>query len=458
MTEGVIWKNMLRFFFPILLGTFFQQLYNTADAIIVGNFVGEEALAAVGGASGQLINLLVGFFVGMAGGATVIIAQFFGAGDREGVSLTVHTGIAFGLVGGLVLTVVGIALSHQALLWMGTPEDVLPLSRTYMRIYFAGTVFNLIYNIGSGILRAIGDSRRPLYFLITSCLTNILLDLLFVGVFGWGVMGVALATILSQSVSAVLVILILMRSDDCYRLVPKQIRFHGPTLKRIIRLGIPAGLSSSMYAISNTLIQATVNSFGTRTMAAWTAFGKLDGLFWMMLGAFGTTTATFCGQNFGARKFGRMRRTVRAGMLMSLIVGLAMSLFYQITQDWALHLFLSEADTLAIALRVLMIMTPFYFTFIPIEIFSGTCRSTGEALYPMLCSASGICGFRILWLLIVMPQFSNIEALSWSYPASWAMTSIIYSIYYFRKKWLTRHLLPDENPKEVLAAYQKMEM
>jgi putative MATE family efflux protein len=342
-------------------------------------------------------------------------------------------------------------------MWMGTPGAVLPLALSYMRIFFAGTVFNLIYNIGSGLLRAVGDSRRPLYFLIVSCFTNITLDLVFVGVFGWGVSGVALATILSQAVSAVLVILTLTRSLDCYRLDLRQIRFHGPTLARIIRIGIPAGFSSSMYAISNTLIQATVNSFGTRTMAAWTAFTKLDGLYWMMLGAFGVTTATFCGQNFGAKKYGRMHRSVRAGLLMSLIVAVAISLFYQFTQDWALRLFLSDAETLRIALRILMIMTPFYFVFNPIEIFSGTCRSTGESLFPMLCSASGICGFRILWLLVVMPRFPNYEALSWSYPVSWAVTALIYSVYYFRKNWLTRHLSETEDAAQVLESYRSMD-
>ena len=270
ITEGVIWKNMLAFFFPILLGTFFQQLYNTTDAIIVGNFVGKEALAAVGGTSGTLINLLIGFFVGMSGGATVIIAQYYGAQDHENVHRAVHTAIALGILGGAVLMVIGIAISGPALHWLGTPDDVYPMSLTYMIVYFVGTIPNLLYNIGAGILRAVGDSKRPLYFLIAACLVNIVLDLLFVTVFHMGVFGVGLATIISQFVSAALVLFVLIRSRLSYRLLPKQIRIHKTMLGRIIRIGLPAGLQSTMYSLSNVLIQASINSFGTDVMVNWT--------------------------------------------------------------------------------------------------------------------------------------------------------------------------------------------
>ena len=258
ITEGVIWKNMLLYFFPILLGTFFQQLYNTADAIIVGNFVGKEALAAVGGASGTLINLLVGFFVGMAGGATVIVAQHFGARDHENVHKTVHTAIAFSVAGGAILTVVGFFFSGPALHLLGTPDDVYPMSKTYMIVYFCGTIPNIIYNIGSGILRAVGDSKRPLYFLIAACLINIVLDLLFVTVFHWGVFGVGFATIISQTVSAILVLIVLMRSEESYQLILKSVRFHKGTLAQILRIGLPSGLQSTMYSFSNTFVQARV--------------------------------------------------------------------------------------------------------------------------------------------------------------------------------------------------------
>ncbi|MEG2702851.1 MAG: MATE family efflux transporter, partial [Clostridia bacterium] len=258
ITEGVIWKQLLVFFFPILLGTFFQQLYNTADAIIVGKFVGKEALAAVGGATGNLINLVVGFFVGLSSGATVIISQFFGARRDQEVSHAVHTGIALALAGGLAISVLGITFSPTILAMMGTPAEVMDYAVTYIRIYFAGMIPSLVYNIGSGILRAVGDSRRPLYFLICACMVNILLDILFVVGFEWGVAGAALATILSQAISAVLVLITLSRSPYSYRLIIKKIRFYGSLLGRIVQIGFPAGLQSVMYALSNVIIQASV--------------------------------------------------------------------------------------------------------------------------------------------------------------------------------------------------------
>lgn len=440
ITEGVIWKQMLLFFFPILLGTFFQQLYNTTDAIIVGNFVGKEALAAVGGTSGTLINLLIGFFVGLAGGATVIIAQYFGARDHENVHLSVHTALALAITGGAVLTFTGMALSGWALHCMGTPEDVYPMSRTYMMIYFAGTIPNLIYNIGSGILRAVGDSRRPLYFLIAACLVNIVLDLVFVAWLGMGVAGVGLATVLSQTVSAVLVLIVLLRTRESYRLFPKKIRFHKQTLGRIIRIGLPAGIQSTMYSVSNVLIQASINSFGTDVMAAWTAFGKLDGLLWMTLNAFGITVTTFSGQNFGARLYERMRKSVRTGMIMAVVASLGITVLFLLFGNWGIRLFVNDESTLAFGMRLLHVMVPGYVTYVPIEILSGACRSAGDSLKPMLITAIGICGLRVIWLLAVVPFWHELEVLAFSYPLTWVITSIFFIIYYLRGNWLKRNL------------------
>ena len=440
ITEGVIWNQMLLFFFPILLGTFFQQLYNTTDAIIVGNFVGKEALAAVGGTSGTLINLLIGFFVGLAGGATVIIAQYFGARDHENVHLSVHTALALAITGGAVLTFTGIALSGWALRCMGTPEDVYPMSRTYMMIYFAGTIPNLIYNIGSGILRAVGDSRRPLYFLIAACLVNIVLDLIFVAWLGMGVAGVGLATVLSQTVSAVLVLIVLLRTRESYRLFPKEIRFHKKTLGRIIRIGLPAGIQSTMYSVSNVLIQASINSFGTDVMAAWTAYGKLDGLLWMTLNAFGITVTTFSGQNFGAGLYDRMRKSVRSGMIMAVAASLGITVLFLLFGNWGIRLFVNDESTLAFGMRLLYVMVPGYVTYVPIEILSGACRSAGDSLKPMLITAIGICGLRVIWLLAVVPFWHELEVLAFSYPLTWVITSIFFIIYYLKGNWLKRNL------------------
>lgn len=308
ITEGVIWKQLLLFFFPILFGTFFQQLYNTVDAIVVGRFVGKEALAAVGGPTGTLINLLVGFFVGLSSGATVIISQFYGARREDKVGFAVHTSIAFSLLCGAGIMAVGILFAPWALSAMGTPRDILTYAILYMRIFFLGTIPNLIYNMGSGILRAAGDSRRPLFFLITGCVTNIVLDVVLVVYLHMGVAGAAAATILSQTASALFVIIVLTRTEEMYRLRFSRIRLDRRMLNRIIRIGLPAGLQSVMYSLSNVIIQSGVNSLGTDTIAAWTAYGKIDSVFWMIINAFGISITTFVGQNYGAGKMDRVKR------------------------------------------------------------------------------------------------------------------------------------------------------
>lgn len=436
--SGGLWKQMLSFFFPILLGTFFQQLYNTVDAVIVGKFIGKEALAAVGGSSGTLINLLVGFFVGLSGGATVIIAQSYGAGDQKTASLAVHTGMALAIAGGAVLSLGGILLAEPALRWMDTPADVLPLSRVYLIVYFAGTIPNLIYNIGAGILRAVGDSKRPLYFLIAACLVNIVLDLLLVAVLKLGVLGAALATVLSLVVSAIMVWRVLCRAEGMCRLIPRQIRFHGGTLLQIVRIGIPAGIQSAMYAIANVLVQASVNSFGTDTMAAWTAVGKLDNLNWMISGAFGTTVATFAGQNFGAGNYDRMKKVVGHGMVMDFLCAGTLSLLMVIFGRFALRLFLDDAITIGLGSQMIFYMSTFYVLFVPVEILSAACRSAGDSLRPMLMTAAGICGFRIVWLFTVVARWHEARLLYLCYPITWGLTSILFLIYYRHGAWLCR--------------------
>ena len=311
ITEGTIWKQLLIFFFPILLGTFFQQIYNTADAMVVGRFVGKEALACVGGSTAQIINLIVGFFVGLSSGATVVLAQYYGAKDENNVSRAMHTAAAFAIMGGLIITVLGIILTPQMLALLNTPENLMEGSALYLRIYFAGAIFVFIYNIGSGLLRAVGDSKRPLYFLIICCCLNIILDLVLVVGAHMGVAGVAVGTFISQGVSAILIIITLMRTKDMYQLKPKRIHIYGSIFKSLLHIGLPAGLESVLYTISNMIIQASLNSFGTDTVAAWTAYGKMDSMFWMVLSAFGISITTFVGQNFGARKYDRMRKSVR---------------------------------------------------------------------------------------------------------------------------------------------------
>ncbi len=438
ITEGVIWKQILIFFFPLLLGTFFQQLYNTADAVVVGRFVGKEALSAVGGTTGTLINLFVGFFVGLSTGATVTISQFYGARQEEDVNKAVHTAAAMAIVGGAVIMLIGILGAPVALRWMGTPEEVMPHSLTYIRIYFGGMIANLFYNIGAGILRAIGDSKRPLYFLITSCFLNIVLDLLFVVVFHWGVMGVAVATVLSQVCSAALVFLTLSRTKECYRLQASKIRFHKELLKKIIRIGIPAGFQSLMYTSSNIIIQSGINSFGTDTIAAWTAYAKIDGIFWMTMNAFGISITTFVGQNYGAGKTDRIKKGVRVCLQMCMTVAILLSVIMYFGGPYVYYLFTDDGSVLKIGIGILRFLVPTFCAYVPVEILSGSLRGMGNSLIPMILTGLGVCLLRVIWIFTAVPIWRDIKILILSYPLAWVVTSILFIIYflYYTKKHL----------------------
>lgn len=438
ITEGVIWKQLLYFFFPILFGTFFQQLYNTTDAVIVGNFVGKEALAAVGGPAATLINLLIGFFTGLSSGATVIISQYYGAGKQDDVRKTVHTAVALSIAGGAVIMALGLLFSGAALQAMNTPDDILGLSVVYMRVYFLGVIPSLIYNMGSGILRAVGDSKRPLYFLILSCIANIILDILFVTVLKMGVVGVAVATALSQVISALMVIITLMRTDDSYRLFIKEIRFSPVLLHNIIRIGLPAGIQSTMYSASNLIIQSSINAFGTDTIAAWTAYGKVDGIFWMIMGAYGVSITTFAGQNFGAGKYDRIRKSVRICMGMAAFTSLLLSSIVLAGGRIFFRLFTDDPNVVSIGLGMMKVISPSYVTYICIEILGGTARGCGDAIPPMLLTCVGICVLRVVWILVVVPLRPEISTVAFSYPLTWSVTSAFFIIYYIKGSWLKR--------------------
>ena len=431
--HGVIWKQLLLFFFPIVLGTFFQQIYNTADAIVVGRFVGTEALAAVGGSTSQIINLIVGFFVGLSSGATVVISQYYGAHDRENLSKALHTAFAFSLVGSVVITAVGLICSPILLRVMNTTEEVIGPSATYLRIYFGGILFVFIYNIGSSILRAVGDSRRPLYYLIVCCIINIVLDIVLVVGLGMGVAGAAIATVFAQGVSAVLVVMALCRSTDLFRLEIRKIRFHREALELLIKIGLPAGLQSVMYSFSNVIIQTALNAFGTNTMAAWTACGKIDSFFWMVINAFGISITTFVGQNYGARKFGRMRKSVRICIAMAVGASISISAIFILFGRYVYQLFTTDADVVEIGMHMITMMAPAYAIYVFIEIYSGALRGTGDVLVPMLMTCGGVCVLRILWMMFVVPLKPVIDTIIYSYPISWTLTALMF-IFYYRKK------------------------
>ena len=438
ITEGVIWKQLLLFFFPIVLGTFFQQLYNTADAIIVGKAVGKEALAAVGGSTGTLINLLVGFFVGLASGASVIIAQLFGARRAQDVSRAVHTTIALALSSGALLTAVGLLCAGGILELMGTPQEVMAYALPYLNIYFLGMIPQLVYNIGSGVLRAVGDSRRPMLFLICAALTNIVLDILLVLGLNLGVRGAAIATVLSQVVSAVLILVSLCHAQPVYRLHFRRIRFHGDMLARIVRIGLPAGLQSVMYSLSNMIIQASVNGFGTDVMAAWTAYGKIDGLYWMMISAFGVSITTFAGQNFGARRYDRMRRSVRVCLGMAAGVTVFMTALILAVGRPMLGMFTDDAHVVEMGMSIIRLIVPTWITYLCIEILSGAMRGAGDSLMPTLMTLTGVCLMRVFWVTVVVPRMHQLPVLMLSYPITWVITSCMFIVYYLRGRWLDR--------------------
>jgi len=431
ITEGSIFGQLLLFFFPILFGTFFQQLYNTADAMVVGRFVGKQALAAVGGSTSTLINLLVGFFVGLSSGATVVISQFYGARKADKVHWAVHTSIAFSVIGGVIFMIVGLAGSPWALEAMKTPEDVMGHAVVYIRIYFLGIIVNLVYNMGAGILRAIGDSRRPLYFLIASCFTNIILDVLLVAVLRMGVAGAALATITSQLLSAVLVVRALMKTEDMYKLEWKKVRIDRRMLQRIVRIGIPAGMQSVMYNISNVIIQAGVNTLGTDNVTAWATYGKVDGLYWMMINALGISATTFVGQNFGAGRMDRVRKGAGACMVIGVVLTASVGVVLYNGGHLLVELFTTDQQVQAISMDLLHFMVPTFITYIAIEILSGTLRGVGDAWMPLIITGIGVCAVRVLWIMFVLPHYHTIIGAAFCYPLTWSLTTVAFVIYYY---------------------------
>jgi len=430
ITEGVIWKQLLFFFFPILFGTFFQQLYNTVDMIVVGRFLGTEAVAAVGGSSAQILNLIVGFFTGLSAGAGVIISQYYGAEQRERVNDAIHTAYAFCLVGSVVFGGIGYFASPAILRMMNTPADIMAPSVLYLRIYFAGILFVFIYNIGSGILRALGNSKLPLYFLIICCFVNIFLDLLFVLVFGWGVAGVAIATLLAQAVSAVLVTVTLMRSTVLCEFHIKNIRFYGGILKAQLRIGIPGGLQSVMYSISNVLIQSAVNVYGTKTAAAWSASSKVEAIFWMISGAFSVAITTFVGQNYGAGKPDRVRKGTRVCLWMHQGTALFLCCMMLLFATPLFKIFITDPEVIEIGKVVIRGIVPYYVIFSFIEIYSSALRGLGDVLVPMMLTLGGICLLRIVWILVVLPFHNTLETIIFSYPLSWCVTGVLFIFYY----------------------------
>lgn len=436
MTEGVIWKQLISFSIPLLIGNLFQQLYNTVDSIVVGRFIGKEALAAVGSSS-PVINLIIGMFMGIAVGAGVIISQYYGAKITDKISWAVHTSIALSIIGGLGLSVVGVASSPLILELMKTPETVLASSVLYFRIYFMGALFNLLYNMGAGVLQAVGDSKRPLKYLCVASVTNIVLDLLFVAVFGMNVDGVAYATIISQFVSAALVLRALMTTDDIYRLELKKIKIDKRMMKRILRLGIPSGIQQSIISFSNVIVQANVNVFGDVPMAGFGAYNKVDGFVILPTQSFCMAATTFTGQNIGACQFDRVKKGIRQGICICIAVSLIISAFLYLGGKNVLEIFSTDSGVIHYGQLTLFIMVPFYWVLSIHQILMGAMRGAGRSMQSMIISVGNMCVLRMIYISIVVPLSHSYEAVIWCYPITWVTTVLMDLIYMRRGKWLT---------------------
>ncbi len=430
ITSGPIIKPLVLFFFPILFGTFFQQLYNTVDALIVGNFLGKEALAAVGGTTGTYVNLYVGFIVGLASGATVLISRYFGSNNYNGVSKTVHTSVAFALLVGAIFMVVGIATSRLALSFLGVPESILDMSITYTNIYFAGLVPALVYNIGCSILRAVGDSKHPLYYLIVASIINTVLDIVLITTFDMGVAGAAIATVIAEIVSAILVILSLVKSQDALHLNIKEIRLEKDIVMDIVKIGFPAGLQSVLYSISNLVISAAINAFDVDAISAFTAYGKVDQLYWQTVTALGIAITTFVGQNHGAGEIGRVKKGINRWLFTSMVITVVITLVVCQFAGGLISIFNTDANVIAIGTSITFVIAPFWICYTPIEIIAGSLRGLGNSFIPTVITACGVVGVRLVWVLFIADG-SDISQILLTYGISWSITGAFFMVYYY---------------------------
>lgn len=435
MTEGVIWKKIIGFAIPLFLGNLFQQLYNTADSLIVGNFLGSEALAAVS-SSGSLIFLLVGFFDGISIGAGVVIGRYYGARQIDKVQKSIHTTVAFGMISGVLLTAIGLILTPRLLVWMGTPADVLPNSILYFRVYFCGSFAFVLYNIFVGILRSVGDSRHPLIYLIVSSVVNVILDLVFVGIFRFGVGSAALATIISQFVSAVLCLIHLTKAPMEYRLSLKKVRISGSYLKQIIENGLPSGFQASIISIANVVVQSNINSFGKMAMAGCGAYSKIEGFGFLPITCFSMALTTFISQNLGARQYERAKKGARFGILCSITIAELVGILINLLAPVLIHAFNSEPEVIAFGTTQARTVTLFYFLLSFSHCLAGILRGAGKAIVPMVVMLCCWCLIRITYITIAVRLIPDIRVVFWAYPITWTLSSILFFIYYLKADWI----------------------
>ncbi|MEG0494016.1 MAG: MATE family efflux transporter [Clostridia bacterium] len=434
MTEGSIRKHIIRFALPVLWGNLFQLLYNVVDSLVVGNFCGSDALAAVG-SSGSLIFLLVGLFGGIFTGASAVISRYFGAGDEQSMSIAIHTTVAFGLVAGVVLSVVGVLITPQILRWMGTPLSVLPDSITYLRIFFSGVVFVVLYNTAAGIFQAVGDSRHPLYYLTLSSVLNVGLDLLFVPVLHMGVAGVAYATVISQAMSAVLAFRHLIHSKGVCRISIKKVRFHLPMLKKVLGMGIPTGIQNSIIAIANVVVQSSINLFGAMAMAGNGAYARIEGFAFLPINSFAMALSTFIGQNLGAKKVERAKSGARFGILTSIVLAELVGIAFNLFAPTLIGVFSSSPEVVAYGTLQARTVTLFYFLLAFAHSVAGVMRGAGRAVVPMVVMMVCWCMIRVGYIVLVARGSGNIQLVFWAYPLTWGLSCIAFLAYYRLADW-----------------------
>ena len=435
MTEGSIWKKILFFSIPLILGNLFQQLYNTVDSIIVGNYIGSEALAAVG-SSGSLINLLIGFCIGASAGAGVVIAQFYGAQDKEGVRKAVHTTIAIAIAAGAILTIVGIVTTPLLLKAMGTPKEVFDQASIYLKVYFGGILFSVVYNMSAGILNAVGNSKRSLVYLMIAATSNIFLDLLFVVVFKMGIVGAAIATDISQLLSCIFIILFLVRSEDVYRVKLKDIRCYDNLLGKILKIGLPTGVQNIVISLSNVIVQSSVNSFGAVAMAGFAAYIKVDGFNILPVLSFSMAATTFVGQNVGAGRLDRVKKGMYVSVAMGIIYTVCTGILLLAFAPQVIGVFTQNGKVVEYGVYIMRFFCPFYWMLGILHILAGTIRGTGKTMQAMVVFLFSLCIFRVLWIWGAMSVSHKIGGVMLGYPLSWLVGLVMILIYVWKGNWM----------------------
>ena len=443
MCNGPLFGKILKFSIPLMLSGMLQLFFNAADIVVVGQFSGSTALAAVG-STGALINLIVNVFIGLSVGTNVLVARYFGAQDEKNLSETVHTSILISIIFGVILIIVGVTLAEPLLLLMGTPEDVISQAALYMRIFFLGMPVMMLYNFGAAILRAVGDTKRPLYFLMFSGVLNVLLNLLLVIVFDMGVAGVAIATVFSQAISAILVVICLVKSNGLYRLDLRRLHIHKDKLIAMTKIGLPAGMQGAIFSVSNVLIQSSINSFGSVAMAGSTAAGNLENFVYTAMNAFHQASLSFTGQNLGGKKYSRIGKINSISIVCVIVTGLVMGVGGYLAGHQLLGIYTSDPQVIEYGItRMAYVCLPYFICGI-MDVFVGSLRGLGYSVLPMMVSLAGACGFRILWIFTVFQMNPTFDVLFLSYPISWAITAVAHAICYF----VLRRKLPKNDGEE----------